>query len=86
MDFNFCFRPDSEEPLISESLYNNFSSEVAIQLEKTTENADEKFTGMLRYRKTYLVKNEVVPTLEARCLFKITIECPISYFVDFCRL
>lgn len=58
------YRSDNDETLISEELYNNFSTELATQLEKTTDNADEKFTGMLRYRKTYLIRNEVLPTLQ----------------------
>lgn len=62
---NFLPPPDStEETLISADLYQNFSTELSTQLEKTTETADEKFSGMLRNRKTWMNRNEVLTTMK----------------------
>jgi len=57
-------RPDSEEAIIPEELYQNFTSELSLQLDKTSESADEKFTSMLRHRKTWMIKKEVLTTFK----------------------
>ncbi|CAL8143617.1 unnamed protein product [Orchesella dallaii] len=55
---------EPEDPLISSELFTTFSSELSMQLEKTTETADEKFSGMLRNRKTWNNRLEVLTTLK----------------------
>lgn len=54
---------DEPEPLVSLELHANLSSELSAQLEKTTGTADDKFTGILRARRTWAVRSEFVGTL-----------------------
>jgi len=54
---------EEPEPLVSLELHANLSSELSAQLEKTTATADEKYTGILRARRTWAVRSEFVGTL-----------------------
>jgi len=56
--------PETEEPLVTMELYANLTSELSIQLEKTTTTADEKFTGILRARRTWSNRAEFYATLQ----------------------
>ena len=58
------FAAESEEPIISTELYANFSSELANELEKTTIAADQRFSEVLRARKTWLSQSEFFSSLQ----------------------
>ncbi|CAG7726165.1 unnamed protein product [Allacma fusca] len=76
------FLTEHDEPIISIEIYTTFIAELSNQLEKSTTTADEKFTSILRHRRTWYNREEFFATLEAVRDFVASLEVFANSLVE----